>query len=161
MKSIKLLFRGSSLPKNLTDVCFFYLFFVVFGFFKGNNWYWMMLFFVEGIKICLYLSSGEFFSACFSSWSRDICCFEICVCSSLSYFPLLSDDVVMSLGRLLSANCPEREPGQENEEKKKSKHIKNTESRWPDFCGRLPNVKVIQWRTCTWLVCSTTLQCYK
>lgn len=77
----------------------------------------MMLFLVEGIKICLCLSSGEFFPACFSNWSRDICCFEICVCSSLAFFPLLSDGVVISLGLFLSAKCPGREPGQENEEK--------------------------------------------
>lgn len=45
--------------------------------------YWMMLFPVEGIKICLCLSSGEFFPSCFSNWSRSICSFQVCVCSSL------------------------------------------------------------------------------
>lgn len=115
----KIAVSEAALCLKIWQVCAFSICFLLFWYFlRVIHWYWMMLFFVERIKICLCLSSGEFFPACFSNWSRDICCFEICICSSLAFFPLLSDDVVMSLGHLLSANCPEREPGQENEEKK-------------------------------------------
>jgi len=64
-----------------------------------------------------------FFPACFSDWSKDICHFERCVCISIAFFPLLTDDVVISLGLCLYSYVQSVLEESPPEKEKKNKHV--------------------------------------
>lgn len=69
----------------------------------------------------VYLTSGFFFlSSCSSVCFKHTCCFERCVCISLEFFPLFSDDVVISLGLCLC--CIVKSVQEENHREKEKKN---------------------------------------